>query len=274
METQQQQTITNSDGQPIITLGLVPGSNPPQYGLQLIDPSTGNPVAFLGENTAGQVAASITLNAGGSIEVDDGGSLILKSTTGTQVLFAGTDAIPDGSGRTQQSLIISRDDGSAALAVSDLGSTPGHTHQQALQLFDRNGNAIVADDTVSGYGLSRPHLGTVLMDTNASNWPATTSTSWTTIANQFFDCQHPKLSYYFSVASDSGTAGQFRLLVAGNAVATDVIGSGGYQYWSGTVAYPASVHIGDLPLIELQAMVTSGTGKLYGQSLYVAGASS
>lgn len=60
LETQQQLTISGSNGQPVVNLGLVPGSNPAEYGLQLVDPTTENVVAFLGEDSSGDAVFNVT----------------------------------------------------------------------------------------------------------------------------------------------------------------------------------------------------------------------
>ena len=47
---QQQATISNTQGQPVLNLGLVPGSNPAAVGLQFVNPSTGGQLMFVGED--------------------------------------------------------------------------------------------------------------------------------------------------------------------------------------------------------------------------------
>jgi hypothetical protein len=54
--SQQQNVLTTGSGNPVITFGLVPGSNPPLYGIQLIDPSTGNIRALLAEQADNTVS--------------------------------------------------------------------------------------------------------------------------------------------------------------------------------------------------------------------------
>lgn len=60
IETQQQGGYTNGLGQLIITTGLVPGSDPPEWGFQLLDPTTGQRVALFGEDASGNVQLDIT----------------------------------------------------------------------------------------------------------------------------------------------------------------------------------------------------------------------
>ncbi len=60
MATQQQSTITNAQGEPVMTTGLVPGSDPAEYGLQFLDPSTGLQTAFFGEDSTGAAVLNVT----------------------------------------------------------------------------------------------------------------------------------------------------------------------------------------------------------------------
>lgn len=82
LETQQQSTVTDSQGRPVMNIGLVPGSNPPRYGTQYLDPATGDEIAFFGfDSSTGQVV-NLTLGGGSSIQSGDfNGSL--PSTAGT-----------------------------------------------------------------------------------------------------------------------------------------------------------------------------------------------
>lgn len=50
VETQQQATYSNLQGQPVITTGNQPGPRPYMYGYQFWNPSTGQPLAFFGED--------------------------------------------------------------------------------------------------------------------------------------------------------------------------------------------------------------------------------
>lgn len=56
LETQQQMILSNLQGQPIMSLGLQPGSNPPQWGLGLLRKNFAGRAAFFGEDATGAVA--------------------------------------------------------------------------------------------------------------------------------------------------------------------------------------------------------------------------
>lgn len=96
--TQQNQWITNAQDQPILTIGLIPGSNPAQYGLQLLDPSTGNQLAFLGENAAGAAVFNITGTETVSGTLNVSGTETVSGTlnvTGNMIV-GGTLSLPNG----------------------------------------------------------------------------------------------------------------------------------------------------------------------------------
>lgn len=64
LESQQQLTISNSQGLPIINIGLIPGSNPPAYGLQFVDPASGSERMRIGLLQSGEYGISYTDPAG------------------------------------------------------------------------------------------------------------------------------------------------------------------------------------------------------------------
>lgn len=264
LETQQQSCITDSLGRPIVNFGLVPDGTA-RYGIQVLDPTTGMEVAFLGEGSSGYGAALMLEGTQSSLSLQSGSVL---------VFYAGQAAIPDGSGRVQEVVTLTRDDGTAALELADVGTVPGHTHQQALQWFDRSSNIVVADDTTSGSGLARPHLtGPSLVNTNVTTWPTTTATTWTTISEALFERQHPKLSWSIQTYASASTTGQFRLLVNNQQVGTtQTVSNNSLGSWADTEVWPSSVtSFGTLATIQLQAQVTAGTGSAAAQCFYLAG---
>ena len=62
--TQQQTTISNLDGLPVINFGLIPGSSPARYGLQFVNPTTGTEIMFIGVDAAGVPGVHIYDTAG------------------------------------------------------------------------------------------------------------------------------------------------------------------------------------------------------------------
>lgn len=275
LQTQQQQTITDSQGRAIINVGLVPGSNPARFGLQFLDPTSGSEIAFMGESS-GSATLALKLASGGTVEIDNGGSFTMKSAAGQIVLYAGQTSIPDGSGRTQMSFFLARDDGSGALQLTDNGTVLNHPHQQALQWYDRTGDTVISDDTVSGFGIARPHLNmATLLDTNSANWPGTTSTSWTTIMDGYIEIQHPKISWGMYTESDAATTGEFRLLIDNQQTgATVTVAANSIATWTDSQPWPVAETFGHLAYVVVQAAVTSGTGKVRARQLYLNGTQS
>lgn len=257
LATQQQRTFTNLDGAPLINLGLVPGSNPARYGMQIVDPATGAELIFIGQGTSSK------------------GELVMESESGTVVMFVGTTTIPDGSGRLQQSVLLYRDDGTEALGLTDAGSSPGHTHQQALQWFDRSGNVVLADDTVSGTGVARPHIPTyTLGNTNITTWPQTNATSSTAIAAGAVEYQHPNLTWIINCYAPAGVSAQFSLVYGSATIGTFSMsggGSGQFQFWEATEPVPAGLTFGQVYNLTLNAHVTAGSGTVYAQPYVIQG---
>ncbi len=253
LERQQQQVITNAQGQTVIAFGLQPGSNPPFYGFTFYNPATGAPVAFIGEFSTGYMAFAVEPSGG----------------TGSPVFYAGTMPFQDGSGRIQNGVEMYRDDGSAALILADLGTVNGHPHQQALQWYDRSGNTVVADDTKGGVGLANPHIPLgFLANTNSSTWPQTTATSMTTIAECFVEQQNPGLAWQIYGVTNTGT-GQMQLQLNGTTIGiSPSFGTGGTT-WSGSYHYPAGWSYGAVSALTLQAYGSGGT--VYAQQLLLNG---
>ncbi|HVA74300.1 MAG TPA: hypothetical protein VNF71_07010 [Acidimicrobiales bacterium] len=70
LETQQQMTLSNGNGLPIMNFGLIPGSNPAEYGMQLVAPNPGGQLAFFGEDAAGNVALKFFDPASGVLRLE------------------------------------------------------------------------------------------------------------------------------------------------------------------------------------------------------------
>jgi len=59
VERQQSQTIVNASGRPVLNIGLIPGSDPAQFGLECVDPSTGLTVGYIGIDSSDTMAIHI-----------------------------------------------------------------------------------------------------------------------------------------------------------------------------------------------------------------------
>lgn len=220
---------------------------------------------------------SASISSGG-LSIIDGGSLrVLDQATGTAVLYMGEvslNSVP-ADGRTQQmGFFVTRDDGTAILQMADLNSTPGHTHVQALQWFDRTGNVVIADDTNGGVGLARPYLAGAFQNMNTGSWPTTTSTSYGNLAQTYWVRQNPGISFSLYIHADSGTTGQFRLSVDGTVVATSPTVTNAFAVWSGTYFWPAGWTLNSVAGLSIDGIVTAGAGTVSTQTLLLSGAQS
>lgn len=94
VEQQQQISYINLKGQPVVNTGMSPGSNPPQYGLQLVNPPNGQEVGFLGEDADGNVALKFRDSSGNVQAQFDAAGLHFYDDSGNET------ALYNGSGVT------------------------------------------------------------------------------------------------------------------------------------------------------------------------------
>lgn len=247
----------------------MPGvNNPPnEYLLQLIGElqkqvraiGTQQQLAFT--NAVGEIIAALGLlpASGGNY-----GLAAYAGATGNAVLAVADTDIPDGSGRRQTYVEMARDDGTPALVLADLGTVLNHPHQQALAWFDRAGNTVIADDTVGGTGIARPHLLAVAMaNTNVATWPASNSATMTAIAAGVMEYQQPKLQWTVEVYCPASTNATFEIQVNSSTLATFTNSggaSGAFATWNDTKPMPSGLAFGTIYSIQLLAQVTAGTG--------------
>lgn len=191
----------------------------------------------------------------GTVQVNDPNS-------GNPVFFVGEGGMSDGSGRMQAIVEMLRQDGSLALILADLGTAFGHTIQQALQWFDRLGNIVFADDTLSGQGIARPYLAFGAFVNAAVPSATTTSTTFVNLQTLVGYKQHPRITGQILVYADSGTTGTIQLVdQASNVLYTTNLTSGQFGYVEyGPVAL-AGTH--ELPIsLNIQGKVLTGAGKV------------
>ncbi|MFJ2579959.1 hypothetical protein [Kitasatospora aureofaciens] len=138
----------------------------------------------------------------------------------------------------------------------------------AWSWLDRTGNTVASEDPAGG--LARPWIVySPPTDDNMANWPRTSATSWTVIARSRGFTQHPRVRTRASIATDGTAAGQLRLCVNGQPVATAAIGA----ELNATATLPGYLHMAEVEW-TLQAQVTSGTGNVYGTTRYLYGVQS
>jgi hypothetical protein len=86
LETQQQSIISNLQGQPILAFGLQPGSNPAEYGIGLLNKAFGTPLAFFGEDAAGNVGLYYYDASGVKQSAYDANGLHFYDSSGDEVV--------------------------------------------------------------------------------------------------------------------------------------------------------------------------------------------
>lgn len=209
-------------------------------------------------------ASAVNLNDGSFLWIYDGGSLIMQTPAGHTVVQAQRIDIPDGSGRKQQVFVLGRDDGSLAFALADLGTTPGHSHQQNWALYDRATNILFAEDTDSGVGLARPYLSLGPFMSNSYPTDTTTSGSFVTLQTLVGFKQHPKVWVQILGRSDDGTTtGEIRVIDQDGHVIGPVqtVTAGAYAYYNIGPAVLPGAH--ELAIsLNIQARRTAGTGAI------------
>lgn len=190
--------------------------------------------------------ASLEVEDGGDINLRDGGTLRLFDSLGNRILLAGYSPSTGHSG-----LVTVRADGTVSFQADNSGF---------VGIIDRSANIIVSDDATSGVGLATPHLcGSTLQDTNVLNWPATTASSWTTIASCFLERQNPRIAWTIALSAYStGVTGEFRLMVNGTRVGSVQSVTFATVYWSDVDDWPGGTDIFGDYYVELQAQITAG----------------
>lgn len=215
-------------------------------------------------------AASIrnaSISAGGTLSIT-GGAFILEDTAGHKLFYVGPYGPPNTDGTAQQGWAVERADGTIVLALWDAFPSGGVLNQ-ALTWFDRNGNAVFADDTNSGQGMARPYLSGSFTPARYADWNITsTSGTFETLWQQYISKQQPDLEVGFIASMDtSATTGEVRVLV--NGVQLGATTSESFAI-NTTILGPLPVagnHM-DTLLIEIQGRRTSAGGALKVQPLY------
>ncbi|MCF6523058.1 hypothetical protein [Streptomyces sp. JJ36] len=147
--------------------------------------------------------------SGGDVVIGDGGSLRVRTALGEDLLYLGRVPPDWTDGSPQQGLMLRRDDGTLALSVRT--STPDTLPAQPVEVRDRQGNVVVADDAMR-YGLARPYVPYPLpAPVDTALWESTGAVAWTTLYEGPGLAQHPRL--YCRVAAEGDPGAELRLLV-------------------------------------------------------------
>ncbi|MFE0187730.1 hypothetical protein [Streptomyces sp. NPDC058989] len=152
----------------------------------------------------------------GDVKIGEGGSLSVRQPGGAETFRVGEVGPIAG----EHALVVRRRDGSVALSVWNGTTSDGQA--QAVRVKDAQGHELLSEDVVAG-GLARPHLPIVMSPAQATNWPSTSSTSWTDLQVAWPETQHPRMDV-FAQAVGNGNGGEIRITVDGQTVASGSTG--------------------------------------------------
>ncbi|KIZ17323.1 hypothetical protein [Streptomyces natalensis] len=148
----------------------------------------------------------------GDVKIGEGGGLSVKQPGGAETFRVGEVGPIAG----EHALVVRRRDGSVALSVWNGTTTGGQA--QAFRIKDAQGHELLSEDVVAG-GLARPHLPIPMSPAQPTNWPSTSSTSWTDLQVAWPEAQHPRLEV-FAQAVGNGNGGDMRITVDGQVMAS------------------------------------------------------
>uniref|UniRef100_A0AAU2JUA6 Minor tail protein n=1 Tax=Streptomyces sp. NBC_00049 TaxID=2903617 RepID=A0AAU2JUA6_9ACTN len=237
----------------------------PQLPEDIIDRLTAMERRIQQLSTAVNTRPALNTISGGEVRISDGGSLsVVEPVNGTKILGVGAWS------PTEYGLEIKRKSGKTVLSVRNVVTGD---YDQAFRVFDSFNNEIVADDVVAG-GLARPWLAMLPpQDTSTTRWPQTNATGWTTVARSFNPIWQPKMRLYCLTAAAAGVTGKIRVLVDGEPWGPEVTTPTVFDN-TGKVAPDVNARFGSVVKIEIQAMVTGGTGLVYVQPMMLYGTQS
>ncbi|MFF2777864.1 hypothetical protein ACFVU3_23460 [Streptomyces sp. NPDC058052] len=150
-------------------------------------------------------------------------------------------------------------------------TTPGPGGSKpVLRVNDAYGHEVLSDDIVTG-GLARPWLPMLPpQDMASANWPATSATTWTTIAQSQNPIWQPKMRLRMYTRVSSGAAGQIRVMVGGVPFGPTVTAGGVFDH-TDLVTTTMQADFGKDLNVEIHAMVTSTTGTVYAKPVLMHG---
>ncbi|MFD3327579.1 hypothetical protein [Streptomyces sp. NPDC058701] len=236
----------------------------PQLPEDIIDRLTAMERRIQQLSTAVNTRPALNSVSGGEVRITDGGSLSVIEPGGTKILGAGFWSA------TEYGMEIKRQSGKTALSVRNV--TAGD-YDQAFRVFDAYAHELFSDDVVKG-GLARPWLAMLPpQDTSTARWPQTTSAAWTTVARSFNPLWQPRMRLNFLTAAAAGVTGQVRVLVDGVQWGDPVTTPAAFDR-TAPVVEDLATRFGSLVKVEIQAMVTGGTGAVFAQPLMMYGTQS
>ncbi|WP_416977631.1 hypothetical protein [Streptomyces sp. T028] len=188
--------------------------------------------------------------SGGAVEITDGGSLVVRTPSGTPMFRVG------GWSGNEYGMEMHRQTGSLAMTL--FNGDGSATSLQPVRIYDNGSREIISDDVNTG-GLARPWLDMLPpQDTTQTRWPQTAATSWATIALSYNPVWQPKMRLLLNTRVSSGGAGQVRVLVNGSQWGDTVTAGNDFDY-TGLLSSDFSSIYATTVKFEIQAIATSGT---------------
>ncbi|MFJ9208279.1 hypothetical protein [Streptomyces sp. NPDC102264] len=186
----------------------------------------------------------------GDVVIGEGGRLRVRTARDEDLLYLGR-VQPDRDERTpQQGLVVRRDDGSLALTVWT--GAPDTLPVQPVQILDRRGNVVMADDATH-QGLARPYIPYPLpVPAGTGSWESTGAVDFTTLYRGPGIVQHPRL--HCRVAATGPEGAELRLLADGAQVGP-LGGPEGLEFTA-----LLDVEYGSTVTFEVQARVATAGG--------------
>lgn len=201
-----------------------------------------------------------------------------KFTNGTLQVLAPGKTVPIfevGAWTGQEyGLSLRRQTGEPVLDIWNGAGTPEAI--QPFRMHDAYGHELISDDVNTG-GLARPWLALLEpQDTAHARWPQTTAAAWTTIARSQNPLWQPKMRLLAATAVSAATVtGQVRVLVNGAQWGDPVNAGANFDRTDVTVPTDSfATSFGSVFTVEIQAIVTGGTGTVYAQTMAMYGTQS
>lgn len=209
----------------------------------------------------------LTIKGGGSLTVEDNGSIRVRYPDGTSSVYAGDIYGVESNEYSGTGLLVQGPDGRDIAHIRSDAAT-GNT---SVVIRDAQGNAVFSTDRISGQGLAGPFLNGGFARARFTDFTVAANTDqFVTLWRQWVTKEQARLEVAYMASMDtSGTTGEVRVLVDGVQLgSTTAEGFAvGTRYILGSVA---GAHRKALN-VEIQARRIGTTGALRVEPLYYSG---
>ncbi|MCX4982804.1 hypothetical protein [Streptomyces sp. NBC_00572] len=162
------------------------------------------------------------------------------------------------------------DDPTTSVTVTQINSSGPGSAKPVLRVNDAYGHEILSDDIITG-GLARPWLSMLPpQDLASANWPATSATGWTTIAQSQNPIWQPKMRLRMLTRVSASATGQIRVMVNGLQFGATVA-AGTVFDTTDLVTADMQTNFGKDLTVEIQGIVTSASGTVYAKPILMYG---